>query len=115
MAKGNQKTVSGEKAPANVDNTAQTVKPLKNSKDASVVQADAKEGTKRVSAINGGLVPSASSVKPSGLRVPSPKIGFFDGVSTQKFMENKNRDQILQLFVPYNPARSTISIWNMSM
>ncbi|EFH54171.1 hypothetical protein ARALYDRAFT_485705 [Arabidopsis lyrata subsp. lyrata] len=77
MANGNQKTVSREKGPANA-NTVQTVKPLKNSKDASVVQADAKEGTKRVSAINGGLVPSAST-KPSGLRVPSPKIGFFDG------------------------------------
>ncbi|VVB05998.1 unnamed protein product [Arabis nemorensis] len=77
MAKSNQKTVSGEKSPLN-DNSAQTVKPLKNSKDASVVQADAKEGSKRVSAINGGLVPSASG-KPSGLRVPSPKIGFFDG------------------------------------
>jgi len=77
MANGNQKTVSREKVPAN-DNTVQTVKPLKNSKDTSVVQADAKEGTKRVSAINGGLVPSASA-KPSGLRVPSPKIGFFDG------------------------------------
>ncbi|KAG7565518.1 hypothetical protein ISN44_As10g021980 [Arabidopsis suecica] len=77
MANGNQKTVSREKGPANA-NTVQTAKPLKNSKDASVVQADAKEGTKRVSAINGGLVPSAST-KPSGLRVPSPKIGFFDG------------------------------------
>lgn len=72
-AKTIQKTVSGEKAPAN-----DTVRALKNSKDASVVQADAKEGTKRVSAINGGLAPPGS-VKQSGLRVPSPKIGFFDG------------------------------------
>ncbi|KAG7581607.1 hypothetical protein ISN44_As08g012700 [Arabidopsis suecica] len=81
LANGNQKTVSREKGSAN-DNTVQIVKPLKNSKDASVVQADAKESTKRVSAINGGLVPSAStksSTKPSGLRVASPKIGFFDG------------------------------------
>ncbi|KFK34582.1 hypothetical protein AALP_AA5G164500 [Arabis alpina] len=77
MAKGNQKAVTGEKGPSN-DSTAQTVKPPKNSKEVSVVQADAKEGTKRVSAINGGLVPSASA-KPSGLRVPAPKIGFFDG------------------------------------
>ncbi|KAJ0241585.1 Uncharacterized protein HA466_0209910 [Hirschfeldia incana] len=74
-AKTIQKTVSGEKAPPAND----TVRSLKNSKDsASVVQADAKEGTKRVSAINGGLVPPGS-VKQSGLRVPSPKIGFFDG------------------------------------
>ncbi|ESQ45157.1 hypothetical protein EUTSA_v10010259mg [Eutrema salsugineum] len=77
MAKDNQKTVSGEKGHAN-DNTLQTVKPLKNSKDASILQADAKEGTIRVSAISGGLVPP-TSMKPSGLRVPSPKIGFFDG------------------------------------
>lgn len=72
-AKNIQKTVSG----AN-----DTVRSLKNSKDASVVQADAKEGTKRVSAINGGLVPPGS-MKQSGLRVPTPKIGFFDGVSSQ--------------------------------
>ncbi|CAH8353095.1 unnamed protein product [Eruca vesicaria subsp. sativa] len=68
-----QKPVSGEKAPAN-----DTVRSLKNSKDASVVQADGKEGMKRVSAINGGLVPPGS-MKQSGLRVPTPKIGFFDG------------------------------------
>ncbi|XP_013600779.1 PREDICTED: uncharacterized protein LOC106308192 [Brassica oleracea var. oleracea] len=68
-AKSIQKAVSG----AN-----DTVKSLKNSKDASVVQADAKEGTKRVSAINGGLAPPGS-MKQSGLRVPTPKIGFFDG------------------------------------
>lgn len=68
-AKNIQKTVSG----AN-----DTVRSLKNSKDASVVQAGAKEGTKRVSAINGGLVPPGS-MKQSGLRVPTPKIGFFDG------------------------------------
>ncbi|CAA7046278.1 unnamed protein product [Microthlaspi erraticum] len=66
MAKSNQKTVSGEK-------------PVESSKDESVVQADAKEGTIRISAFNsGGLVPSGS-MKASGLRVPSPKIGFFDG------------------------------------
>ncbi|KAL1199269.1 hypothetical protein V5N11_017134 [Cardamine amara subsp. amara] len=77
VANGNQKMVSGEKSPAN-DNSVQIVKPLKNSKDASVVQADAREATKRVSAINGSLVPP-TSMKPSGLRVPSPNIGFFDG------------------------------------
>ncbi|KAF8091766.1 hypothetical protein N665_0436s0029 [Sinapis alba] len=74
-AKSMQKTVSGEKAPPAND----TVRSLKNSKDASVVvEADGKEGTKRVSAINGGLVPPGS-MKQSGLRVPTPKIGFFDG------------------------------------
>ncbi|KAG2329110.1 hypothetical protein Bca52824_000290 [Brassica carinata] len=73
-AKSIQRTVSGEKAPPAND----TVRALKNSKDVSVVQADAKEGTKRVSAVNGGLVPPGS-MKQSGLRVPTPKIGFFDG------------------------------------
>ncbi|CAN8254647.1 unnamed protein product [Cochlearia groenlandica] len=62
VAKSNQNPASGEKSPA-IDNTAQTLKSLKNSKDAYVVQAGAaKEGT-----------------KPSGLRTPAPKIGFFDG------------------------------------
>uniref|UniRef100_A0A1J3FU20 Uncharacterized protein n=1 Tax=Noccaea caerulescens TaxID=107243 RepID=A0A1J3FU20_NOCCA len=66
MAKSNQKTVSGEK-------------PLEKSKDESVVQGDAKEGKKRVSAINSGSFVPSGSMKASGLRVPSPKIGFFDG------------------------------------
>lgn len=82
ISNGNLKTISGEKGPSN-DNSVQTAKPPKNSKDVSVAQADAKEGTKRVSAINGGSVPPAST-KPSGLRVPSPNIGFFDGVGSQK-------------------------------
>ncbi|XP_006290770.2 uncharacterized protein LOC17885075 [Capsella rubella] len=78
IANGNQKMVSDDKGPPANDNSLQTVKPLKNSKDVSVTQADAKEVTKRVSAMNGGSVPP-TSMKPSGLRVPSPNIGFFDG------------------------------------
>ncbi|XP_010516953.1 PREDICTED: TRIO and F-actin-binding protein-like isoform X2 [Camelina sativa] len=52
--------------------------PNKMAKDASAVQNDPKL-EKRGSLVNGGSVPSASVMKPTGLRVPSPKIGYFDG------------------------------------
>ncbi|XP_010509396.1 PREDICTED: uncharacterized protein LOC104785808 isoform X2 [Camelina sativa] len=77
MAKGIKKTVSGESSPA-VNGTTRTLKPFNNSKDASAVQNDPKL-EKRVSLVNGGSMPSASVMKPTGLRVPSPKIGYFDG------------------------------------
>ncbi|OAP11250.1 hypothetical protein AXX17_AT2G33860 [Arabidopsis thaliana] len=64
MAKGNKKSVHGDNGPP-TDYTTQTLKPLNNSKDVSVVQDDPK--------------PSASMMKPTGLRVPSPKVGYFDG------------------------------------
>ncbi|XP_024016759.1 uncharacterized protein LOC18026792 isoform X2 [Eutrema salsugineum] len=83
IAKGNKKTVPGESGPKIVD-TTQTLKPelLNNSKDVSAVQDDLKpdqHGAKRGSLVNGGAVRSASMTKPTGLRVPSPKIGYFDG------------------------------------
>ncbi|CAH2058947.1 unnamed protein product [Thlaspi arvense] len=77
MVKGSKKTASGERSPA-VDDTTQTLKPLNSSKDVSAVQVDPKseqQGNKRCSAVNG----SASMAKPTGLRVPSPKVGYFDG------------------------------------
>ncbi|XP_010426971.1 PREDICTED: uncharacterized protein LOC104711893 [Camelina sativa] len=100
IANGNQKLVSGDKGPPANDNSVHTVKPLKNSKDASVAQADAKEGAKRVSASNGGSVPP-TSMKPSGLRVPSPNIGFFDGARHGSASANKKSGKS-------QPARSPI-------
>lgn len=85
MAKSNKKSVHGDSSPA-ADDTKQTLRPLNNSKDVSVVQDDPKpdkQGTKRGSVVSGGDLPSASMMKPTGLRVPSPKIGYFDGVSSQ--------------------------------
>ncbi|EOA26847.1 hypothetical protein CARUB_v10022940mg [Capsella rubella] len=77
LAKGNKKTVFGESSPA-----TRTLKPFNNSKDVFAVQDDTKSdkgGAKCGSLVNGGAVPSASMMKPTGLRVPSPKIGYFDG------------------------------------
>ncbi|XP_010553330.1 PREDICTED: bromodomain testis-specific protein-like [Tarenaya hassleriana] len=84
MPKGIQRTVSGAKGSASSDRP-QSLKRHDNSKDESFARCDCKvdeiihEGTERVSEGNGGLLHPAS-MKPSGLRVPSPKIGFFDGV-----------------------------------
>ncbi|CAH8264998.1 unnamed protein product [Arabidopsis lyrata] len=81
MAKSTKKSVHGDSSPA-ADDTKQTLRPLNNSKDVSVVQDDPKpdkQGTKRGSVVSGGDLPSASMMKPTGLRVPSPKIGYFDG------------------------------------
>ncbi|ANM62613.1 unnamed protein product [Arabidopsis thaliana] len=64
VSAGNKKSVHGDNGPP-TDYTTQTLKPLNNSKDVSVVQDDPK--------------PSASMMKPTGLRVPSPKVGYFDG------------------------------------
>ncbi|XP_010529732.1 PREDICTED: cell wall protein RBR3 isoform X2 [Tarenaya hassleriana] len=83
-AKDSQKTVSGAKGSANNDRP-QTSKPLVNSNNETFVRPGSMvgelvhDGTKRVSAVNGGVVHPAS-MKPTGLRVPSPKIGFFDRV-----------------------------------
>uniref|UniRef100_A0A1J3EQU3 Uncharacterized protein n=3 Tax=Noccaea caerulescens TaxID=107243 RepID=A0A1J3EQU3_NOCCA len=81
LATSNKKTVPSEKGPA-VSYKTQTLKLLNNSKDASVVQDELKpdkQGAKRDSVVNGGAVRSASMTKPTGLRVPSPKVGYFDG------------------------------------
>ncbi|CAA7042154.1 unnamed protein product [Microthlaspi erraticum] len=77
LARSNKRTVPGVKGPA-VDYKTQTLKPLNNSKDASVVQDE----LKRDSVVNGGAVRSTSMTKPTGLRVPSPKVGYFDGART---------------------------------
>ena len=58
MAKGKKKNVSGGSSPT-VD--------------------DPMPDTKHGSLNNGGTVSSASMTKPTGLRVPSPKLGYFDG------------------------------------
>ncbi|KAG2309225.1 hypothetical protein Bca4012_081857 [Brassica carinata] len=62
MAKGKKKTVSGGSSPAIDDD------PMPD-----------QQGTKHGSVVNGGTVSSASMTKPTGLRVPSPKLGYFDG------------------------------------
>lgn len=85
IARGNKKTVPGESGPASND-TTQTLKLLNNGKDVSAFQDDHKpdkQGAKRGSVVNGSAVRTASMTKPTGLRVPSPKIGYFDGVSSQ--------------------------------
>lgn len=57
MGKGKKKTVSGGSSPA-ID----------------------QQGTKHSSVVNGATTLSSDSVtKPTGLRVPSPKLGYFDG------------------------------------
>ncbi|CAH8387346.1 unnamed protein product [Eruca vesicaria subsp. sativa] len=65
MAKGKKKPLSVGGSPG-IDDT----KTLKNSKDISAVQDDHKSE---------GTASSASMMKPTGLRVPSPKLGYFDG------------------------------------
>ncbi|VVB02437.1 unnamed protein product [Arabis nemorensis] len=80
IAKGIKITVPGESGPASND-TRKTLKPL-NAKDVSAVQDDLKpdkQGAKRGSVFSGSAVRPTSMTKPTGLRVPSPKVGYFDG------------------------------------
>ncbi|CAN8316794.1 unnamed protein product [Cochlearia groenlandica] len=82
MAKGIKKTVLSESGPAT---QTLNLKPLNNSKVVSAVQDDLKpdqQGAKCGSVNNGGLVRPPSRMKPTGLRVPSPKIGYFDGAKS---------------------------------
>lgn len=57
--------------------------PLNNqSSDAHEnVRVALRDESSRKSSTGSGALPKPASMKPSGLRMPSPKIGFFDGVS----------------------------------
>ncbi|KAL1209932.1 hypothetical protein V5N11_020498 [Cardamine amara subsp. amara] len=77
MAKGYKKSVPGERGPA-IDAITQTLRPLNNSAVQDELKSD-KLGAKRGSVVNSGSVSSASMMKPTELRVPSPNIGYFDG------------------------------------
>lgn len=80
MAKGKKKTVSGGSSPAIDDDH----------------MAD-QQGTKHGSVVNGGTMSSASMTKPTGLRVPSPKLGYFDGVSSQNLPNSLHEKLLLNL------------------
>ncbi|KFK36596.1 hypothetical protein AALP_AA4G144300 [Arabis alpina] len=81
IVKSIKKTVPGARSPASSD-TTQTLKPLNNAKAVSAVQDDLeldKQGVKCGSVVNGSAVRSTPMTKPTGLRVPSPNFGYFDG------------------------------------